>query len=117
MTADQKAGASAPAILPAERLLQAAEEIEQEEMKPKSLAELLDAAATKAGSAAALARQIGITRAEISDLILGKRLVTTRQALRIEAVLGVSARDLLIEACIAKIDDALARARAQRGED
>lgn len=43
----------------------------------------------------------------------GERFLTTRQALWIEEVLGVPARDLLIEAAIHEIDEKLAKARGE----
>lgn len=75
------------------------------------LAILLQAAAQERGSQAALSRDLDLDQKEVGNLINGKRFVTVRQALRIEAVLGVSARDLLIEACTARVDEMLARAR------
>jgi plasmid maintenance system antidote protein VapI len=75
------------------------------------LAALLEDAAVKRGSATALANALGMNQKEVSRLINGKRFLTMRQALRIEEVLGVSARELLIEAATARIDEALAKAR------
>ncbi|HET6606720.1 MAG TPA: helix-turn-helix domain-containing protein [Rhodopila sp.] len=77
------------------------------------LAILLQEAAQKRGSQAALARDLELTKAAVSDLINSKRFVTVNQALRIEEVLGVSARELLIEACVAKVDEELERVRGQ----
>jgi plasmid maintenance system antidote protein VapI len=71
------------------------------------LAILLQNAAASRGSQAALARELGLNAPEISDLINSKRFVTLHQALRIERVLGVEARALLVEAATAKIDEAL----------
>lgn len=77
------------------------------------LSALLEDQATKLGGRKAVAGLLGIAPTEVSDLINGRRFVTMRQALRIENVLGVSARDLLIESAIAKIDEDLAKVRAQ----
>jgi plasmid maintenance system antidote protein VapI len=76
------------------------------------LAALLREAATTRGGIRALAVDLDLDRRGIRDLINGDRFITMRQALRIEEVLGVSARDLLIEAAIAKIDEELAKARS-----
>jgi plasmid maintenance system antidote protein VapI len=73
------------------------------------LAILLEDAANKHGSRAALARALDIHATEIRDLINSRRFVTMRQALAMEDVLGIGARTLLIEAATAKIDEALAR--------
>jgi plasmid maintenance system antidote protein VapI len=75
------------------------------------LANLLQDATKKRGGQAALARELGLSTSEISDLIHNKRFVTLRQALAIEGVLGAPARELLIDAAIAKIDEDLTRAR------
>jgi plasmid maintenance system antidote protein VapI len=75
------------------------------------LAVLLQDAAAQRGSQVALARDLDLSPAEIGDLIHSRRFVTMRQALRIEAVLGVKARELLIEAATAKIDEQLAKIR------
>lgn len=75
------------------------------------LSVLLADAATQRGSQAALASDLGLGANELNALINEKRHVTIRQALKIEALLGVSARDLWVEACIAKGDAALTKAR------
>jgi len=77
------------------------------------LAIILSAGADERGGQAVLARDLGLDPKEVSDLINGRRFVTLRQALRIESVLGVSARELLVEACIARVDEELARARGK----
>jgi plasmid maintenance system antidote protein VapI len=71
---------------------------------------LLLAAATKLGSQAALASALDIDESRLSGLINGKRFVTMSEAIKIEVVLGVPARQLLIEAHTAKIDVMLATA-------
>lgn len=78
----------------------------------KRLSGLLEDAANKRGSRVALARALGFSPTSVSDLINGERFVTMRQAIRIEEVLGVPARALLIEAAIARIDEDLPDARA-----
>lgn len=77
------------------------------------LAILLQEESQRRGSRKALAADLGLTGAEISDLINSKRFISMRQALSMEAVLNVSARDLLIEAAIARIDEALADERSK----
>jgi hypothetical protein len=72
---------------------------------------LLLAAADVRGGQAALARELDLDPVELSNIINGQRFVTTRQAIHIEAVLGVSARQMLIEAAMLKVDYALARER------
>lgn len=80
------------------------------------LAILLEDAVREYGSRAALARALDMHTTEIRDLLgperPGKRFVTMVQAISIERVLGVSARELLIEAAIARIDEELPKARA-----
>jgi plasmid maintenance system antidote protein VapI len=73
---------------------------------------LLQDAANQRGGKAALARELGISATGLGDLINSNRFVTMRIALRIEALLGVSARALLIEAATIRIDEDLAKARA-----
>lgn len=75
------------------------------------LATLLQGAANQRGGKAALARELGISATGIGDLINKRRFVTMKLALKIEEVLGVSARELLIEAAIIRIDEALAEVR------
>ena len=77
------------------------------------LSNLLLDAAQKHGSRAALARALELDRSQIGALINGKRYVTITQALKIEKVLGVSARELLIEAATSRIDEELSKARAR----
>jgi DNA-binding transcriptional regulator YdaS (Cro superfamily) len=67
------------------------------------LAMLLLDAADKRGGQSSLARDLGMRTSEISALIHDRRYVTRRQAMAIEDLLGASARELLIEAAIAKI--------------
>jgi plasmid maintenance system antidote protein VapI len=78
------------------------------------LAAALVEAIAQYGCQAALARHLGISPSELSDLINSKRFVTMRQALRIEAKLGIPARELLIEAYTAKVDEDLAKARKKQ---
>jgi hypothetical protein len=78
------------------------------------LAALLNDAVPKYGSISALARALGWDPKEVRDLIGGKRFISMSQALDVEALLGVPARDLLIEAATAKIDEGLAKARGEK---
>jgi plasmid maintenance system antidote protein VapI len=80
--------------------------------KHARLAALLQDAVIKYGGIVALAKLLGLHQREIARLIAGERFVTARQAVKIEAVLRVSARALLIEAATVKIDKDLA---AERG--
>jgi hypothetical protein len=73
------------------------------------LSVLLADAATQRGSQAALASDLGLGASELNALINGKRHVTIRQAIAIEDLLGVPARGILLEAAIARIDQALGR--------
>jgi plasmid maintenance system antidote protein VapI len=76
--------------------------------------ELLKDAVQQHGSLSALARALGWDPKALRDLIRGKRFVSVRQALDVQALLGVPARDLLIEAAIAKIDEELAKAKSKK---
>lgn len=78
------------------------------------LSQLLEEASGKYGSRRKLAKELLISTSALGYLITGTRFVTMHQALRIEAVLGVSARELLIEAATAKIDEALEKARGAK---
>jgi DNA-binding transcriptional regulator YdaS (Cro superfamily) len=75
------------------------------------LAALLHDAAEVRHGIAALSRELGIHPAQLSYLIHGRRFVSVDQALAIERVLGVSARELLIEACVARVHEELAKRR------
>ena len=75
------------------------------------LIELLEEATEDEGSQLALARKLGLLETEISGLINGRRFVTVRQALLIESVLKVSARDLWLEGCAARFDEAFEKVR------
>lgn len=77
------------------------------------LAILLQDAATARGGQAALARDLDLDAKEVGNLINGKRFITMRQALRVEAVLGERAEELLYESCRKKVDEALAAWRAK----
>lgn len=73
------------------------------------LAILLEEAARECVSRAALARKLELHATEVRDLINSRRFVTMRQALAIQKHLRVSARALLIEAAINRIDEELAK--------
>jgi plasmid maintenance system antidote protein VapI len=73
------------------------------------LAALLQDAAQARHGVAALARELGINASQLSYLIHGRRFVSVEQAIAIERVLGVSARELLVEACVSRVDEELAK--------
>jgi plasmid maintenance system antidote protein VapI len=75
------------------------------------LAILLQEAAAERGGQAALARALGFDPKEVSNLIHGRRFVTVKQALKIEALLGVSAEELWVESCVARGHAAFAKAK------
>lgn len=69
------------------------------------LAALLQDAAQKRGGQAALARDLDLDPKEVSNLIRAKRFVTKVQAVKIENLLGISARELWLEAAAAEFDE------------
>jgi DNA-binding transcriptional regulator YdaS (Cro superfamily) len=77
------------------------------------LAGILHDAVESRGGVAALARELGINPSQLSHLLHARRFVSVEQALAIERVLGASARELLIEACVARVDEALARRKKE----
>ena len=85
--------------------------VDTEIRKHARLSILLEEASVKYGSRSALARVLGIHHTAVGAIINGKRFVTIRQALLIEAALGINAREILCEVCFLKVDAEIARAK------
>jgi plasmid maintenance system antidote protein VapI len=75
------------------------------------LAILLQGAAQERGGQAALARDLDLDAKEVSNLINSKRFVTKTQAVKIEKLLGISARELWLEKSGVEFDEWRAKVR------
>jgi plasmid maintenance system antidote protein VapI len=84
------------------------------------LSALLEGAVLDKGSVAALARDLRLNRREVERLIDGERFVTPVQAAKMQIVLGIDARELLLEAAAHRLDENLpaiiARVREEFGK-